>query len=93
MIDTQLELNFDNENDNDRKLSHMQKQIDEMCESMGKVRRKLFSQMGELQKTCAILQQENETLRNMIKEKENREWSYLRNDSLFELNNFQRIYG
>lgn len=83
----QLEFNLINESESDIKLSCMQKQIDEMKESMGKVRRKLFSQMGEIQKLCLSLKTENEDLRSQLKELKNEkaQWIYNEKDSLFAI--------
>ncbi len=71
MTSIQLELNIENESPKQTRLSQMQKQIDEMSESIGKVRRKLFSEMGELKKLCAELQNENKQLKILLKELKN----------------------
>lgn len=83
----QLEFNINNESDADIKFSLMKKQLDEMHESMGKVRRKLFSQMGEMQKLCLELKTENENLKQAIKEMRNdkTEWIYGQDGSLFDV--------
>lgn len=74
----QLEFNIKNETEFEIKIGNMQKQIDDMHESMGKVRRKLFSQMSELQKLCVLLQNENIELKNTLREltNEKTEWIY-----------------
>ena len=38
----QLKFNIENKSPEDNQLSNMQNQIDQMCESMGKVRTKTF---------------------------------------------------
>jgi predicted nucleic acid-binding Zn-ribbon protein len=86
-ISMQLELNFDNKSDSDVKLAAMQKQIDDAIESMGKVRRKLFSQMGDLKKDMELLKNENESLKEKIKSinEEKTEWEYKKTDCLFDV--------
>lgn len=83
----QLELNLDNLEGNELTFSQMQKQIDDACESMGKVRRKMFAELGEVKKLVNLLQIENnelkEQLKNLKKEKNN--WSYQHNGYLFSL--------
>ena len=87
MTAIQLELNMNDANQDEIKIDFMQKQITAMEESMGKVRRKLFSQMGEMQKLCLELKIENETLRNMMKEIKNEKikWIYGERDYLFDV--------
>ena len=64
----QLEFNLDNRTPEEMQIYIMQKQIDEFCDSMGKVRRRLFSEMGEMKKICMNLQQENEELKSILNE-------------------------
>lgn len=80
----QLEFNLDDADEYDIRLSCMQRQIDAIGESMGKVRRKLFAELGEVKKVCFMLQQENESLKGMLKS-EKVEWKYSVNDKLFEV--------
>ena len=91
----QLEFNLDNETDSEAKLSYMQKQIDDMHESMGKVRRKLFAQVGEIQKEHYALKQENVELKKTLKEMkgEKTEWIYAQGDSLFDVREYQKACG
>lgn len=83
----QLEFNLENKSESDVKLDQMQKQIDTAVESMGKVRRKLFSEMGELKKIMAELKVENETLKTQVRELKNEkiEWQYQKTDCLFDV--------
>jgi septation ring formation regulator EzrA len=83
----QLKFNINNESNEDFRFSSMQKQIDDMNESMGKIRRKLFSQMGDLKKICEVLRKENEKLKNVIKEMKNEkfEWTYEKDYCLFDV--------
>jgi len=48
MESLQLEFNFESLSPTDAHLSQMQKQIDLACESMGKVRRKMFAELGSV---------------------------------------------
>lgn len=90
----QLELNFENKSEEEIKFLIMQKQIDEMNESMGKVRRKLFSQMGELNKRVDELLKENEDLKIILKEMRNEDkktkWIYGQEGYLFNETEYQK---
>jgi Tfp pilus assembly protein PilO len=83
----QLELNFQEKSFEEMTLLSMQKQLDAMSESMGKVRRKLFGEMGEMKKLYAALFQENEMLKTKINvlTHEKTEWIYGNGESLFEI--------
>ena len=83
----QLELNLENRAEADVKLANMQKQIDDAIESMGKVRRKLFSQMGELKKELSEIKGENDFLKEKIRNLSNEkiEWEYKKADCLFDV--------
>ncbi len=87
MVAEQLEFNLYSETEEDFKLSSMQKQIDEMNESVGKVRRKLFAEMTELKKAVALLKEQNYNLSCQVKElkQEKTEWVYAKEDCLFEV--------
>lgn len=92
----QLEFNLDEKSSDQMHIFHMQKQIDEMGESMGKVRRRLFSELGEMKKLFANLQRENDELKNMIKELKNEdqtEWAYCQNGYLFDVKEYSRAAG
>ncbi|RPJ71736.1 MAG: hypothetical protein EHM20_14390 [Alphaproteobacteria bacterium] len=82
----QLELNFQEKTFEQMTFDSMQKQLDAMQESMHKVRKKLFGEVGEIKKICSALLSENEILRyklnNLCQEKT--EWFYKTEDSLFE---------
>ena len=80
----QLEFVVD-ELDIETKLSRMQHKIDAIDESMGKVRRRLFAQIGELQKLCLSIQQENQELRAILNTSVRDEWSYCQGDNLFSI--------
>jgi SNF2 family DNA or RNA helicase len=92
MVEIQLEFNMENKTSEEMQLFIMQKQIDLMTESMGKVRRKLFSEMGEMRKLYAELQKENAELKTMLKEIKNEktEWNYRQNGFLFDIQQPQR---
>lgn len=75
----QLEFNIDDESEIEIKLGYMQKKLDEMADSMGKVRRKLFSEMTEIKK-------ENIRLKQMIEgmQSEKVTWEYAQGHCLFD---------
>ena len=68
-------------------LSLMQKQIDEMRESMGKVRRKMFAELGEVKKMHDTLIKEYADLKTSVSAMLNQktEWLYQNGDTLFEI--------
>lgn len=83
----QLEINFKNENESDYRISQMETQLNQMHESMGKVRRKIFSEVGELKKLCQSLKEENESLKIALKEllNEKNTWEYGKDNCLFKI--------
>lgn len=83
----QLELNFQEKSFEEMTLISMQKQLDAMSESMGKVRRKLFGEMGEMKKLYAVLFQENEQLKSQIRTlaPQKTEWIYGNGENLFDI--------
>lgn len=87
MHEIQLELNIDNFSRDDLRLQEMQKQIDSVCESMGKVRRKLFSEMSEMKKIISELQTQNIELREKLRQMSNErvDWDYRKEDCLFDI--------
>ncbi len=91
----QLEFNIENKSSEEMKLSLMQKQIDEICDSMGKVRRKLFSEMSEVKKLYTELQKENQELKSMLKEinGEKTIWTYEKKDCLFDVQEYRPAIG
>ena len=86
MSTIQLEFNLDNLNDSDLRFFQMQQQIDVIHQSSGKVRRKLFTEMGELKKICLDLQFENESLKKSLRELKDQKmkWSYYQANCLFQ---------
>jgi hypothetical protein len=81
-METQLKLNLEDLSKTELKLQQMQLQVDLFCESMGKVRRKLFAEVSELKKLVNELKAENQELRGMLKQ-EPVDWSYAEGDYLF----------
>jgi septal ring factor EnvC (AmiA/AmiB activator) len=83
----QLEFNLNNENETDIRISQIQNQVDNMNQSMDKVRKKLFAQMNELKKICADLKCENEDLKKLLGELKNEKtiWSYNQGECLFQV--------
>ncbi len=90
MVPIQLEFNIGEENEVDARISFLQKQIDSMNESMGKVRRKLFSQVTQLEKLCKELKLENKELKKVVLGKHNEpiEWEYGQGEHLFLLKKY-----
>lgn len=94
-MEVQLEFNFDNKAPDEIRLSVMQTQLNQMNDSMGKVRRKLFADLGEMKKVCSALQQENHELKAMLRELKfgKDQWSYKQNGKLFELRDYHESVG
>ena len=92
MSDLQLEFNIDKKSPEEFQIYLMQKQLDLMTVSMGKVRRRLFSEMGEMKKICGELHKENLELKTLVKEitHEKTQWTYGKNGYLFDVQEYQR---
>lgn len=86
MTATQLELNLESDSEN-LKFCLVQNQIDAINESMGKVRRKLFSELTEIKKLFFELKKENEFLKAEVRglKNETTEWRYNEGNSLFDV--------
>jgi hypothetical protein len=86
MTAIQLEFNLDDRNTDEDKLFYIQIQIDNAYQSMDKVRRKLFCELAEIKKNCARLSQENEILRQKIRQitGTRTEWIYCQENYLFK---------
>ena len=83
---TQLELNLQDLSPQELKIHQMQAQIDAACDSMGKVRRKLFAEWGEAKKEIAALRNENAELRQkLVLQPPKTEWVYGHGEHLFAL--------
>lgn len=95
MHSIQLELNIENKSHSDFQLESMQRQIDEMNSSMGKVRRKLFSELDQMKKLYATLLKENEELKVTVRKLNNEktEWAYSEGDYLFNEREYQKAVG
>lgn len=87
----QLEFNLKDESDVDVKLNIMSSHIASIDESMGKVRRKLFSQVCELNKLYLELKNENELLKQAIRELKNErtDWTFGQKGTLFDVPEFK----
>ncbi len=83
----QLELNFQENSCQKVPEIPFQQQLNLMNESMGKVRRKLFAEIGEVKKLYANLLAENESLKLQIRQivSEKTEWVYDRDGFLFDM--------
>ena len=86
-MEVQYELNLEDKTDAEVKIDLIQKQVDATNESMGKVRRKLFAEVGELKKMILALQQDNAMLKNQVAMLLNQrtEWVYSQNEELFSI--------
>jgi len=69
-----------------------QQQLDAMHDSMGKMRRSLFAQIGELKKQYYNLKTENEDLREQVKYLSNQKtnWQYGQDGNLFDVPEIER---
>ena len=83
----QLEFNLENLPPEQLTLSIMQNQLHVLNESMGKVRRKLFAELGEVKRLYLQMKTENDELKSKIHllGHAKTEWLYQTNDSLFEM--------
>ena len=81
----QLEFELESKSWQDVQFSFMQQQLDMMNESMGKVRRRIFSELGEMKKLYDELQKENAELKLIIYslKNEKKEWLYNKEGFLF----------
>lgn len=95
MIELQLEFNIDNKSPEEIRFSLMEKQLSQMAESMGKVRRCLFAEVGQMKKLYIELQKENLELKAILKEikNEKQEWVYGQEGLLFDLCETQKAVG
>ncbi len=91
MHQIQLEFNLDNLSKEQAHLSILQKQIDDLNESMGKVRRKLFCEISELKKSYSELRKENHELKSKLMQacNEKTEWVYQEADCLFDVRKYK----
>lgn len=87
MTAVQLEFNIENKSDEELRFDMMQKQIDAFCDSMGKVRKKLFAEQTELKKLCAKLHAENQQMKDILDKihHEKIEWVYAQDGCLFDV--------
>lgn len=87
MNEIQLEFSLEDKSPIEIKVDHIQKLIEELQKKEDRVRKKLFAQLSELQKTCALLQQENIEFKDKLKKitSEKIEWTYFENDNLFQM--------
>jgi len=58
-----LDLSFTQEED---ALAYTQKRVDEIEESLDKVRKRLFAEVGALKKICSLLIHENEEIKSYL---------------------------
>jgi hypothetical protein len=85
MTAIQLEFNFENKSDVEIELGYVKKQLADIQESTGKVRRKLFAEMGELRKE---VQELKDLIRSLHHEKI--EWVYGQEGCLFDVSKHKK---
>lgn len=87
MKELQLEFNLDNKTPYEVKISQLENQVYEISTSLGKVRRRLFSELGQMKKLYLELQKENQELKNILQDREHEptQWRYAENDYLFDI--------
>ena len=83
----QLEFNIYNKTCKEMDDYLLQKQLDELTNSLGRVRKKLFAELSEVKSMCSKLNQENEELKSLLEEMkdEKTEWTYREGDHLFRV--------
>jgi hypothetical protein len=81
----QLEFDLFTDQTIECRLDMVSRQVNELSDSCGKVRRKLFGEVGSLKKICKMLIQENMVMRKAIAEMGGAvgEWSYCSDEELF----------
>ncbi len=86
-VDIQLELNIENKSAEEVHADIMQKQIDALCESLTKTRKKLFAEVGALKKMLGEILIENDRLKDALSKTnhEKVEWLYKQDECLFEV--------
>ncbi len=100
MINLQLEMNLDNLSNSDLKFVDMQKEISTMSESLHKVRKKLFAEIGELKKTLTAVQLSNAEILTQLQEANEKlglrneiKFDYEKKDCLFSIAEAQEATG
>lgn len=100
MINLQLEMNLDNLSNSDLKFVDMEKQISTMSESLHKVRKKLFAEIGQLKKTLQEVQLSNVEILQQLQEaneklgkKNEVKFDYEKKDCLFSITEAQEATG
>ena len=90
-MEIQLEINLENKSQEELRFSDFQRQIDMMNESFGKVRRRLFCELGEMKTMYIEIQKENEYLKTTVKglRNEKTEWIYAQGDCLFDVREYK----
>lgn len=81
----QLEFSFFKEDEDD--ISHLHSRVDEVSDSLSKVRKRLFAEISSLKKLCKELMQENLDMRAAIDKLSGKEaaLTYLEDGCLFKM--------
>ena len=91
-MEAQLEISVENKIQEETPFSLMQKQFEELADSMGKVRRKLFGELAEMKKVFVTIQKENEDLKAMLKEIKNEQnYTHRQDGCEFDVSEHQKI--
>lgn len=92
-MEVQLEFNFDNKTPDQMTLHLMQQQIDKIFTTTEKVRKRLFAELGDVKKSCFVLQQENQELKSILKEMgyAKSQYTYGQEYSLFDVQKHREI--
>ena len=78
-----MELNLDNKSEQELQFEEIRKELADTKESLRKVQKNLFAEMGILRKVCLTIQKENEFLKETQATKETKVWLYGKGDCLF----------
>jgi len=94
-LDIQLEFNLEDKTPEELKIYYLEKQMHEMHESLGKMRRRMFAEIGELKKVFAKVLSENELLKSKVMELKNEreDWTYGQDGYLFNVRGAEENRG
>lgn len=88
----QLDLTVDYASGVEGKVDFISKRVDIMNESMGKVRKKLFAEIGQLKSLLLAIQVENESLKESVRKLKNEKTEYIygQDGNLFDVREYQK---
>ena len=84
----QLEFDLNNDAGKDPELISLRQEMEAMKESVGKVRRKMFAELGEMKKTYFAVYMELEKAKDDLRKLKNEktDWIYMEGEHLFQVN-------